>query len=510
MNPSDYRRDYAAFCSAVGRERFNRQAGINPQPNLQPIEERYADLWTREVIEELRRAFNETPAQFETERAGLRALVGAAQVKHARESVREVSGELCRCLESARVDWDGSKVAAEEARELIAVASDATRRHELARRWLDAARTCDDLRAARLEALDDATHTLGFDGRRALYESFTGADIARLAEATGIFLERTEAAYMTRLAEWAAREMPSGSRHQPEYAEQFFFARAARFDAYFSAQGFRAAYEETLAGLGVRPGSQGNLLLDDDPRSLKGACSACFAIKPPEDVRLVVGARPGSLDFFRRTFHEGGRAQMFAWASRETSARHPEFVHAPDAATVQGHGELFSGLVRETAWLAGRRSLRATAAQEAARFVALVELHDARRACARLRYALALDEAKDARSEQLAETYVALFGGATGFRHHAATRLLDADEDFTSAIDLRARLFAAGLREHLRSRHGRRWYATRAAGDELIDIWNTASRHAVEELARLVWGGEPSFDLLADVLVAALDGNDDG
>ena len=62
-----------------------------------------------------------------------------------------------------------------------------------------------------------------------------------------------------------------------------------------------------------------------------------------------------------------------------------------------------------------------------------------------------------------------------------------------------------GFGEHLRTRHGRRWFSSRAAGDELIDVWNTASRHTVEELARLVWGGALSFDLMADTLTAALE-----
>jgi hypothetical protein len=73
---------------------------------------------------------------------------------------------------------------------------------------------------------------------------------------------------------------------------------------------------------------------------------------------------------------------------------------------------------------------------------------------------------------------------------------------------LRARLFAAGMAEHLRARHGRRWYASSAAGDELRDVWNTASRYTVEELARLVWGGELSFELLADELNAAVSEDD--
>jgi hypothetical protein len=73
---------------------------------------------------------------------------------------------------------------------------------------------------------------------------------------------------------------------------------------------------------------------------------------------------------------------------------------------------------------------------------------------------------------------------------------------------LRARIFAAGVREHLRSRHGRRWFASREAGGELIDVWNTASRYRAEELARLLWGGDLSFDLLADASLEGLEGGE--
>src|SRR5215218_719797 len=110
MNPSDYRRDYAAYCSTVGCARFEHHAGFSPRLELRPAEERYADLWTREAVEDLRRAFEETPAQFETERAGLRALAGAAALKYAGRRAREVSEELGRCAESGGLDWGGERV----------------------------------------------------------------------------------------------------------------------------------------------------------------------------------------------------------------------------------------------------------------------------------------------------------------------------------------------------------------------------------------------------------------
>jgi hypothetical protein len=518
MDPSDYRRDYAAYRSSVERALYERRAGLSARLELRPVEERYAGLWTREAVEDLRRAREEANEQFETERAGLRALAGAASLKHAEARAFEVTDELRRCADAARVTWDGERASASDAPEALAAERDAGRRRELARRWLDASAACDDLRAARLEALGEAARGLGFEGRAALYESFAGAAPVALAAAADSFLRRTESAYMSRLAGWAARELPpralssqsssAAAGVAPDYADTFFFERSTRFDSRFHARDFRALYADALAGLGVRVESQRNLRIENAPPSDARADSACFAVAPPADVRLVVGARGGGLDFQRRGLREGGRAQVFAWASRDAAARHPEFVYAPDAATERGHALLFSGLLAEAPWLAAGRGLRATEAVEVARASALSELYEARRDCARLRHALALDAAGGARSEQSAEEYASLFTEATGFRHAAASSLPDADEWFDSATRLRARLFAAGLREHLRSRHGRRWFASRAAGGELIDVWNTASRHSAEELARMLWGGGLSFDLLADASLASLEGGE--
>src|SRR3712207_2128099 len=110
MHPSDYRREYAAYHSAVERERFDAHAAASRRPDLRPTEERYADLWTAEAIEDLRRALDETVAQFETERAGLRALLGAAELKRAESRAAEVSEELSRCADATFVDWAGSKI----------------------------------------------------------------------------------------------------------------------------------------------------------------------------------------------------------------------------------------------------------------------------------------------------------------------------------------------------------------------------------------------------------------
>ena len=505
MNSSDYRRDYAAYCSAVERERYRHHAGLVARPDFGEAEERYADLWTREAIDDLSRVIDETSAQFETERAGLRALAGAARLRHLEVRARAVTEELRRCEAGGRIRWDGAETAAEDAPKLLSAEGDAARRRELTARWFDAVRPCDDLRAARLEALNGAARELGFDGLRALREDVAGVGLETLAAAADLFLERTARAYHSHLSRWAARHAPAqGAAGGLQFSDELFFGRASHLDVYFPPDWFGAAYEETLAGLGIRAAARRNVTVDAAPRPSKQERSACFAVEPPQDVRLVVGARGRGAEWARETFAEGARAQVYAWASGDTAARHPEFVFAPDGATVEGHALLFAGLLRDAAWLGARRALRATEAEEAARSLALVELHDARRDCAGLRYWLALTSAADARSEQLKEAYLSSYTEATGFRYDAATHLLGAERAARAATRLRARLFAASFGEHLRGRHGRRWYASRAAGDELIDLWNTAARYTVEELARLAWGGELSFDLLADELLTTM------
>jgi hypothetical protein len=108
------------------------------------------------------------------------------------------------------------------------------------------------------------------------------------------------------------------------------------------------------------------------------------------------------------------------------------------------------------------------------------------------------------RSENLAATYAELQTEATGFKRNPAHYLSDVDDGFYAGAYLRAWVFEAALREYLRTRYGRRWWASRKAGDELIDLWNTSSRYTVEELARLLGLGELSFDLLADIWIRAM------
>ena len=240
------------------------------------------------------------------------------------------------------------------------------------------------------------------------------------------------------------------------------------------------------------------------PSTTRSHWQACLPITPPDDIRVLIAPIGGIYDYFA-LLHEAGHAQHFAWVSRELCRTHPEFIYAPDHATTEGYAFLLNNLLLDTAWLVEHRSgMSPQQARECARDFALFTCGDVRRRCALLSYEMALHDHAQVRLEQLAAKYQSAVSEASGFRREAAMYLVEVDDGFYTADYLRGWAFEASFRDYMRMRYGRRWWASRRAGDELIDLWNTASRYSVEELARLIGFGEISFDLLADELIALM------
>jgi hypothetical protein len=504
MDIDHYRRELAAYSSQIEHAHYQYRAGLEAELCVEPIYERYGDLFALDAIASLQRAAESVPAHLETERAGLHALSGVARIGYLEAHARELTHECARCESAARISWDGESLPALSVPKRIANEPVSARRRELCARWLDALAACNDLRAARFESFHQSARTLGFESYRALFTEITGTDYEKLAARTDAFLAHTEADYLRALARVAARELPDVPRNDLQHADYYFFQRLPSLDQFFPAHDVMRTYAAAMRGLGIRVEQQKNIHIDDEVRLRKHPRAACFRINPPDDVRLLLAPIGGPYDY-TTLFHEAGHAQHFGWSSRDLVARHPEFVYAPDYATTESYAFLLNHLFHDEAWLREHRpGLSEEQARSIVRDLALQTMHTIRRFCAKLRYEISLHDSSQVRSEQLAATYAALQTEATGFARSHALYLNDVDDGFYAAAYLRAWAFEAGLREHLRTRYGRRWWASRKAGDELIDLWNTSSRYSVEELARLLGIGELDFDLLAETWMAAM------
>jgi hypothetical protein len=504
MDTSQYRSEFAAYSSALELVQYRHRAGLDAELHTEAIYERYGDLFTHEAIKDLERALAETPAAQETERAALRALTGAARIGYLEARAKEVTDERARCESQARCEWEGAEIPAHSVPKRIGNEPVAARRRELMRRWLKTIEACNDLRAARFESFQESSRTLGFTSYSVLFTEITGTDYERLAATARAFLKRTETPYMSALARAVARDLPGVERTELQHADFLFFQRMPRLDRFFPARELLGTYSAAMKALGIDVERQQNIDIDDEVRPLKNARAACFRVEVPDDVRLLLCPIGGAYDY-TTLFHETGHAQHFGWTSRELARRYPEFIYSPDNATTEGYAFLLTHLFQDPAWLVEHRTgVSPAQARDIRRDLALLTTHTVRRACAKLNYEIALYDSREVRSESLAALYATMQTEATGFRRDGALHLWDVDDGFYAAAYLRSWAFEAGLREHLRTRWGRRWWASRKAGNDLVDLWNTASRYTVEELARLIGFGEISFDFLADTLIAAL------
>lgn len=504
MNISDYRRDFAAFSSALELAQYRHRAGFEPQLRTEPIYDRYGELFTRAAITELERLLKDTPAHMATERAGLRLLLGTARIGFLDARAKELTDEYALCQSSARVEWEDSRLPLHGVSKVVANEPVAARRRELMARWVDALSACNDLRAARFESLHESARTLGFDSYRALYTETTGTDYEALAAKTDAFLARTESAYAAALRKATARDLPGLAFEELESSDFSYFHRMSRLDRFFPAGEVLSTYSAAMSGLGIRVERQHNIQIDAEARPNKNPRAACFRINAPDDVRLLVAPVGGVYDY-TVLFHEVGHAQHFGWSSRELVNRYPEFLFTPEHGTTEGYAFLLNYLFLDPLWLKeylpnvsdeNVRDIRAS--------LALLTLHNIRRYCAKLRYEIELHDNPTVQGEHLAETYARLQREATLFGRAPHLYLWDVDDGFYVAAYLRAWAFEVGLREHMLVRHGSRWWKSNRAGDDLIDLWNTSSRYTVEELAKLIGFGELSFELLADSLIAAV------
>jgi hypothetical protein len=210
------------------------------------------------------------------------------------------------------------------------------------------------------------------------------------------------------------------------------------------------------------------------------------------------------LAFYQQYLQAFATAQHAAW----TSANLPnECRVASDPGVTLAWGYLLRGLLRDRGFLIGQFGLAESTALR--RTLALGELYALRRDAALWLYEQELYAGKFSglRAGEAPQQFTTSLREALCLQVSDAQHLRAVAQPLRSADRLRARAFAAQYAEHCKTKYGSRWWATRQAGEMLVDLWNTGHRYTVEELAALIGLGSLSYDWLAAAALAALSDN---
>jgi hypothetical protein len=267
-----------------------------------------------------------------------------------------------------------------------------------------------------------------------------------------------------------------------------------RFDLFFPRERLSEIYRATFAGLGINTEKQPHIEIDSEPRPRKHPRAFCASIRVPDEIKLVINPSGGQADY-QAFFHEAGHAQHFAWTSRHL---HPEFRFTGDYAVTETYAFLFNYLVLDQRWLS--EMLGFTESADFRHALAVHKLMIVRRYAAKLSYEVELHAGK--LIGLAGPRYAELLTDGARLRYDETEHLSDLDDGFYAANYLRAWALETQLREYLKTKFGTRWWASRKAGEMLIDLWNTGNRYSAEGLASLIGLGEISFDWLASELLA--------
>lgn len=490
-----YRRDFAEFHSACAREQYLFHSGQKKTLEIAPIYERYAHLFDLDVIAGLKRELGETPEHFATERVSLRRLLAFSVEQFLESSVKQLTEVISQYEAAATVEWLGREMTFHESTVVIATEQDREARRGIYSRRLAVIEASNDFRAQRLLKLHETARSLGHASYVELFEKLRRLDYSELARNAETLLSETERVYISRLDEVLGRDL--GLRvDQAERFDGMYLQHLTSFDDRFPAAAMLQVYSETMAGLGIAVGAQPNVVIDRELRPNKNSRAFCMPISIPDDVRLVIRPAGGQADY-QSLLHESGHAQHYAWASSQLS---PEFKYTGDYALTETFAFLFNHLISDQNWLAAFLGIRDNA--EFVRSAMLARLVTLRRYAAKLVYERQLHLDEDlARS---AELYSELQTSATRFKTPSAEFLFDLDDSFYSASYLRAWALEVSLRDHLKTRFGAHWWASRRAGDFLKEIWETGDRYTADEMATEIGIGPIEFSPLIQEFNKAL------
>jgi len=494
---SEFRQRFGDFHTEIHREDYLFRSGHKQSRELARIRREFSDLFKPSAIAELRAKLEETPEQRETERASVKRLIAFAVEGALLDRARAVSDEIEDYEATALVAWQGRKVLFRPSASLLADETDFARRRDLFARRADVIEAAQDLRAERLEKLREGAREMGYENRLAMRRELRGLNYEGLAERARGVLSRTEGGYVNALASLLPRET-GVSIDDATQADLGFLQMFTRFDHFFPREKTLSVYQKLFAALGFNSEKQSNLAIDSEPRPGKQTQAFCSPIHVPDEIKLSVNLNGGQANY-RELLREAGRAQLYAWTSRDL---YPEFRLGGDRAVVVAWGLLLENLALDERWLI--TTLGFVENMEFRRALAFFRLMSLRQRAALLDYEIEFHAGKLARG--VGERYAELMTEAARVRFDGTERLRSLDDAFYSADFLRASAFESQMREYLKTRFGVRWWASPKAGETLIDLWNTGRRHTVEELASMIGLGALDFDWLASELLESMEG----
>jgi len=469
FNRSAYERDLGAFIAEREEELFQHGAGLRDELALGPIYERHAALFSRPMVDALRRLLGEGGP----DTGHNRALLAVATDGFIEAATATLTDAIGTAEATAVVIWRGETIPYRALRNRISEISGRAERNALYASYLDAEEALNPMRQERFDRIGALARDLGYADYVELIGTTRGFDPDELAASVRGFLDESETPYFAALRRYLARiEIEQGDA---SLADLWFLMRGSGWDNWFDGRRILTVLESTLRGLGIELRDQPGATLDVEPRPNKSPRAFVAVVNAPRDVRLVIQPR-GGWDDYGAVLREAGHLEHFLHVDPKLPLALRELG---DASVTEGYAMTFERLLAEPDWLMEQLGMPAEHAASFADFYSLYQLVALRSLAASHLHELRMHRGGETAVHRA--TYAGLAGLLTGVREPEERYLL-IDDGMYAASYLRCFMLGAALTDYLIASHGAAWWRSAAAGETLKRAWHRGQEWTAEQV----------------------------
>jgi len=486
LRPADYESRLQRYLFERAEEGRAVRVGEKEISERAEIVARYAELFTREQLEALRQAEDESAEGDERERLYRLRKTCEAGLITAELAARQDALE--NAILAARVEFKGEQLPLRTAQAQLAVLPEYADREELGRLSTDLSATfngerLDVLRAGEeLEA--DVTDSSDPIARTEEEKAISLRDLERaLAEASAA----AESVYTKLREAWFERLLGPEREVVPSSSHVAYLRRLSPLEGIYTKERAVPICMDTLKQLGFDLEAEPNIKLDLDDRPQKSPRACVIPADPPKIVHLITRAQ-GGLHDYQAFLHEAGHALHYAGV--DPSLPYTFRNISRDHALTEIYSYIVEAISRLPGWHARYFDLSDEQAAENAEATVFMEALLFRRYVAKLQFELEF-WGRFAEDGGTSGGYSERLTDATGMAYREEGYLADMDAGFYSADYLRAWIRAAQLRAYLEREIGEEWWADARTGERLRALFAEGTRPSSEEIA-----GRLGFDPL--------------
>lgn len=438
---------------------------------------RYADLFSREQIAELREAEEAASGGCREQLYRLRTTCEGGIVA---SELAARSDALENAQLAARLTFKGEEMPLRTAQARLAVLESYSDRNELGDLQGELSASFNDGRLELIregEALE--AELSGQPDPVARSEEEKAISLHELAAALDAASSAVEGPWQELRTRWFDRLLGPGREDVPASYHSGWLRRLSPLESIYTKEKGTQVCLDTLLALGFDLAAQPNIRLDLDDRPQKSPRACVIASDPPEVVHLITRAQ-GGLHDYQAFLHEAGHALHYGccdpalpFAFRKLSRDH---------ALTEIYSYICEAITREPEWHRLHFGLSEQEARTNAEATTFLEALLFRRYVAKLRYELGF-WSRFVENGGSGSGYAETLGPAVGMRYRPDAYLADMDAGFYSADYLRAWIRSAQLRTHLVREVGEDWWRDPKAGAILRELFAEGTQPSSEEIA---------------------------